>query len=574
MALSPFENECDRIYGEILEKLQRKDDENLRFAPVGTAAEVLRGDNLSLFFRSLLSSLPASQRPRISEGEFACRVEDRALYAFIAILILASCGIDAARKLVERLVVRNDWPVRDSQGRSFGALPAEKDDCWQLFGDWNAVDKFLSKQPYFSTIVLRKREEVKIANPKGLRFPYLEERELAKGSFGEVFAVKIAKGHFFNPRTGKPNDEPIWLARKDYILRSGAQDEREIMQLIMDNQTRNRNILENFGSLEIGTSTYSLFMPRAICDLRRYMVEVNSTRPTNAINRANFKRKANIIRCAAGLAGGLAFLHGGIKSTGFEQLVFYHMDLKPSNILVFNEGEGDQKADIWKLSDFGMSRVKFRRRDQEESPEKNFDRRFVRRTRKAADPSVSATLNRRGEGTYLAPESISSTASMTAESDVWSLGCVISVVFSYLEFGGAEGVEAYSEIRANQAHADGMDRFFLPSSGFSPTQLNPEVKKWHTRLIYAAQLRSAEEGAAVKAILRYLEDNVLAIKQQSRREKAGARAIEAELERACVAYEKLANVVGDTSLPSSPSNDLKASVRGTKLDKFVEPLRR
>ncbi len=520
MATKSYDDLCYEIYEQIYRKLEKRDEERLRFATRGTAKEVLHPENLLRFFRSLL--LP----DRTSMDHFGhsvdtlvTRMNERGLHDFLAILIFATCRVEAARAFTAQLVAANSWPVKDRKGKDLYSLPAEREDLIRLFGNVVAADKFITKQACFCTVVIYKREEVRVQNLEGQRLPYLEEHALAKGSFGKVFKVKIARGHFFDPQERTANLEPEEMARKDYLISSEyrAKGEREIMEKILNSSARKcENILENFGSLEIGPTTYSLFMPLAICDLRAYIMEHHRTRPNTTME------KAKIILAAEGLAGGLNFLHHEMKTSDMEDLVCYHMDLKPSNILIFLETRHGETRNIWKLSDFGMARVKIRHRGHDGDGEKDFNSWFVRR-QKPQDPSLSATLNRRGEGTYLAPESLSSTRAMKTQSDVWSLGCVISVVFAYLE-EGSEGVMKYQDTRMDHTNADGFDRFFLRGNKlFVPTKVHPVVNRWHTRIIDKASQRDPSEGEITKSMLRYLEDKVLVINQEKRNGASGVQ---------------------------------------------------
>jgi len=450
MTTETYEQLCHKIYGQIYQRLQNKDAEHLRFATKGTTKKVLHDNNLLSFFRSLAPPGQTSDEFfGIIEDELIERIYRRNLYDFLAVLIFARCRIESARTFAFELVVQDAWPVQ-RKGKEVGRLPAGREELIDLF-DVADADMFVSTQPCFSAIIIRKREEVRVADPGSQRLPYLEERPLGKGSFGNVVKVRIAKHHFFDPQTKQANTEPLDIARKDYVLSSDfpARGEREIMEKILTSSgLACDNILENYGSLEIGQNTYSLFMPLAICDLRQYMMEVHKTSPKT------IAEKARIIDSAEGLAGGLNFLHTEMKTADKEELVCYHMDLKPSNILIFREERQGKECNIWRLSDFGMARVKLRRKDQGVEREKDFNSWFVRRQAKPSDPSLSATINRRGEGTYLAPESISSARSMGTASDVWSLACVLSVVSTYLE-GGSDAVERYQDSRMDHPKADG-----------------------------------------------------------------------------------------------------------------------
>lgn len=516
MASETFDALCKQVYSQLLNKLERKDDPNLRFATNGTAERVLHSDLLTRLFQSLLIPYQtAAQQFGLTEDELVKRVEDRELHDFLAVLLFSSCGIEAGRIFTKELVARNEWPLKGRvSGNDIHLLPASRDDLLHLFKDGVIVDKFRSSQACFSTVVIRNRQEVIVESLASQRLPYLEEEELGSGSFGKVFKVKIAKGHFKDTRHGTLNDTTMDVARKDYITTAqfDGEKERNMMETILKGSTRKcENILGNYGSLRIGTDGYSLFMPCAICDLSDYMTKYHPTR------RSTVDEKAPIVLAAKGLAEGLDFLHNEMTGPDQQDMVCYHMDLKPSNILIFRDTAYDGGTRfVWKLSDFGMARVKYRKRGQTvEREEMDFNSAFKHRIKPESERSPSGTRNRRGEGTYLPPESLTSTRTMTTASDVWALGCVLSVVFVYLEEGG-EGVENYQMRRLKHADSDGYDRFFVRGRSFQPNHDHPEVKKTHARLVKQAAQRQAEEMHAVQSMLSYLEQRVLVLDQGGR----------------------------------------------------------
>lgn len=506
-----FEEVRKTIYEQIYDELERKDPDRLRFAPKGTARKVLSNHNLGLFFQSLmLPDKTLVEQFGFGVEQLVTRVKERRLRKFLAALLFASCGTAAARTFTSKLVAAEKWPVKDPNGRDVFRLPVERKWLEELFEAVEPTDLFFNRQACFCPVRIRKRENV-FVQPDRERLPYLEEKPLARGSFGEVFVVKVARGHIYDPGTGVSNDKPEEVARKDYEISQDAEasEESDIINTILkESSLKCSNIIESYGSLQIGKSTYSLFMPLAQYDLRAYMKEHFPTKPQTPSERAN------IIRCAQGLAAGLDFLHNKL-STPESRMVCYHMDLKPSNVLVFYEGDESPSKPgrhIWKISDFGMARVKVLRQELDGQKEKLFKGWFQKRPQ-APDSTPSATVNRRGEGTYLAPESRQYIPSMKTGSDVWSLGCILSVVFTYLERGN-DGLEQYQELRAQGP--DGCDRFFLPGASFRPPKLHPAVKNWHSYLIKKAHKRNAAEARIVKFVLRYLENRVLLVDQTKR----------------------------------------------------------
>ncbi|KAL2841864.1 kinase-like domain-containing protein [Aspergillus pseudoustus] len=558
MNMDTYEALHREIYNEIYGKLERKDRETLRFAPVGTAEQVLHADKLRRFFLSLHqpddAALELDQQRGHSERaveKYVARVTERKLHRFLAILIIAGCSITAARAAVVKLVAADTWPIAGSKGRSICSLPVAREELDAIFSqDGIAADKFLGKQAYFCPVILRENEEVRLEEIDYRRLPYLEEHSIGKGSFGHVFSVKIAKGHFYDPTKQSANLKPQEIARKDYELSRDALVERETMKKILSSSSREcPNIVKTIGSLELGSSVYSLFMPKAICDLRAYMIEHHQARPNS------IKERKDLVRCAVGLAGGLNFLHNEMKTPEMEDLVCYHLDLKPSNILIFMEKDpqDSQMRNIWKLSDFGMSRVKIKTSGEGVAREKDVNSWFVRRSQQE-DQSASATRNARGDGTYLAPESTASGRAMRASSDVWSLGCVLSVLFCYMD-GGRDRVIQYAEERMMHDDALGCDTFFLPSRRFRPAKLSPVVHRTHTHLIRGAAERSPREGEIVDFALRYIEKLVLEVDQFKR---SGARQVMTMLENTFRAYQKLDQDepqpphLGLSTRPSSP----------------------
>ncbi|GJN70982.1 hypothetical protein PLICBS_005042 [Purpureocillium lilacinum] len=510
MAAETYDDLCNELYGDIFRRLERREEETLRFVPWGTCRDIFQQNdngNLRRFFRSLATSYQSSRAIfGLSEAAFVERVDERGLLDFLGTLVFATCSIRAARTCVSHLVASDD------PHGSIVRLPASRMQLERLLGSETDADRFISKQGCFCAVVLRKKEEVRIDGTDAPRLPYLEETPLGEGSFGKVFRVRVARGHFHDRHAGPAfghNVEPMDMARKDYIVadKSKAREEYDVMRQILGSTSRNcENIVESLGALEVGTN-YSLFMPLAVCDLRTYMMSGHHISPRTQ------EARAEIIHCAAGLASGLQFLHTGIRTADFDELVCYHMDLNPSNILIFQERADDgSMRRIWKLSDFGMARVKVRRRAAAGDRENDFNSLFVRR-KKVPDPSVSATLNRRGEGTYLPPESISSTASMRTSSDVWALGCVLSVVLTFLETG-AEGVRHYQDARMDHRRADGYDRFFLRGTRFTEPDVHPQVKVWRKVLREKATKRNLTEGHAMSCMLDFLEQSVIRVAQR------------------------------------------------------------
>ncbi|KAJ5402365.1 uncharacterized protein N7487_008261 [Penicillium crustosum] len=492
-----YDNFCKDIYMQIYMRLERRDNMKLRFLPRGSAQKTLHRGNMLRFFRSIiLPKHTAMDQFQLAEEDFVKRIDERELYEFLAILIFASCNIKAARTFTTKLVAKDVWPVLGRSGRAISSLPAGREELMELFSDKVSTDQFITKQACLYPVVIRRGEEVQIQTTEEQHLPYLEEQLLERGAICGLYKVRIAKGHFYDAKTRSANLEAVEVVRKDHIIdrRFPAKRCHQLMEILAFSGRRCNNIIQVYGSLRVN-STCSLFMPLAICDLWTYMMEPTS-RPYTTM------QKADIISSAVGLTHGLDFLHNGMKSSN---MICYHMNIRPRNILIFRGAQSGRTRYIWKLSDFYLSHVV--------TPHLGKGGKAGEGSNWSDDGEL--VLNRQVEGSYLGPESLSLTPSMTAKSDVWSLGCVISIVFAYLE-GGGEGVTQYGETRSRHHASDGYSRFFVRGKGLTPFEINPEVTSWHTNLIDKAHQRDPREGEGAEFMLRYLENRVFEPTQAKR----------------------------------------------------------
>ncbi|KAI1470129.1 kinase-like protein [Daldinia caldariorum] len=530
---SPSYNDVHKdIYGQIHEKLERKDISGRRFATVGTTQAVLSPYNLKRLFGTLVptdDSWETHFGPGVTADLLATRIEERKLHNFLAILIYARCSTESLKYFTRELLTSpldsNGWPIAYNEETTLDRLPATRGQLEQILGADNGPDinSFMDMQPCFCPIVLY-GGDVQSADGKNQRLPYMtDEEEIGMGSYGVVYRVVIAKGHLVNKYTSMANSEPLPMARKDFEKNGHFQKELETMKQILSTPRKSRNIVETFGSLQLNDNIFSLFMPLAECDLRVWM----RNNPPPILD----SEKADILGCMSGLADGLEFLHSEIKDSNGNRMVCYHMDLKPANILVFYDKEHGKM--VWKISDFGMSRVKVSH-NHTDTVDRDISVLFDRRR---GDTSVSGTVNRRLEGTYLAPESSISVRNMNEKSDIWSLGCVIDVVITYISEGQG-GIDTFADERATVSRSSGAgdkDHFFLISRSRIPKP-HPAIKAHHKHLIKQANFRNPDEGKVMKEVLNYIEEKVLEL-DPKRREPA--RRVRDELLDTSAAYRQL-----------------------------------
>ncbi|KAJ5897090.1 uncharacterized protein N7473_006489 [Penicillium subrubescens] len=519
---------CKGLRADLKKCFEQCDRTTPKFAPRGTAETLLRGLKLLQFFNCL--SLPEVAIQALDppyEETLARRLSEKRLHDFLAILIYSECEIEAVQHFVINLLVRESWAAERC------SLPTSGETLMELFEDTIATDKFLTQQAIFCPAVLVVGMEVLIPNVEGRRLPYVKEQIIGKGSFGTVFKTAIAEGHIHDPYF---NDFTRWttqVARKDFNIRTDLESRRstaahEIMTTILSLRKENDNVLTSLGAFCIGSLTYSLFMPLATYNLGQYMMVSQPMRPDSRNQRVAF------IKNAQGLANGLDFLHTRLKTKEGDDLVCYHVDLKPENILlIFSEKTPGDDICTWKISDFAMSYVKYRRQGEEQGTVIDLRSRFTRNLEQnSQDSPASRAEGRLGEATCLAPECMETFPIISTSSDVWSLGCVISIVFTYLD-DGAQGVTKYAAKRAAHSKANGCDRFFI--RGRNNPRPHPAIKTWHSQLIKRAKNRSRGEGKEVELILRFLENDVF--QEQSKR--CDARSLEQKLSKALGTYEEL-----------------------------------
>ena len=268
-------------------------------------------------------------------------------------------------------------------------------------------------------------------------------------------------------------------------------------------------------SLERGNS-YSLFFDLAKYSLWDYFEDSNVSITTLEQKRAVFSR-------TIGLAGALAYLHDELflASTG-EQLCCYHLDLKPHNILVFEDGGNI----TWKVSDFGISQIKrisaSRTHSESSHPTSLLNKIF----RPESVDYSSGVETPRDAGTYTAPEARHKMEKVTRASDVWSLGSVLTLVLAFME-DQRNGIKDFKDARMKGKEDDLFYDKSSPMYGTeSRSSLRPSVRVRLDFLEENAKKRSKAEGEAVGMASDLIRNRMLL---PNPRDRATAKQVESEL---------------------------------------------
>lgn len=339
------------------------------------------------------------------------------------------------------------------------------------------------------------------------------------------------------------------------------------MKKFIQADKHHENILVTKASLQ-WAGTYSLFFDLAKYNLWEYFHDENmSMLPT---------QKAMVFGQCIGLAGALAFLHHDLflNDCSSEQLQCYHLDLKPQNILLFEREEphGRHGNYIWKISDFGISKIKHCKRrgsDELSSHHVSFLEMIFRPKKPIDDPNDSSGVdNSRYGGTYAAPEARFESDRVTRKSDVWSLGCLITLVLTFLE-SGTIGIEDFGNSRV---HGRDNDRFFeskLPLIGTEAVdELHPSVPKWLDGLVAKAHERSELEGKAVEKTKQYVLESMLLADQEKRHD---AKQVEDKLKGIQLRYPKSIETLSKPGKHPQESPSGATNTWGEKIMDFVIP---
>ncbi|KAI9934575.1 hypothetical protein MW887_000191 [Aspergillus wentii] len=507
MADGTLDSLC-RSFTDRLEDRVKTNHNGEAFFPRGTAEEVLRNSQKKLkSLLSILLDIPVADTVRLSE------LVTETLSNILAILLSLKEGLEILQQFSQLLPSETNLPgsplsITDDE------LPISRETARRIFP--LCGNEFYEKQFHFCPVVLNENERVIYNNDKGrCPLPYLQQESIASGAFGKVWKVNIAGNHVRSDRGRLSNSTPVALARKDFKITrlEGFEIEEKTLRNIMNQPTRHDSITLAKAILQ-HEDVFSIFFPLATCDLWHYLSKSSESRKPS-----DMPEKRTIFHRGVTLAGALAFLHGEFKNTEtFQDLSCYHLDLKPHNILVFDAGTPLEK---WKITDFGISRVKSRKMNGGKRINLQLDTPWIKKTSSLRPIDAELTSRPRGEGTYLPPEYADERGQVSWTSDIWSYGCILSLVLSFID-GGAGSVLSFSQKRA-EANPDG-DLFFVSRRG--KPQPSPAVNEWFDKLKANSRVRGEIEHEIFCQTLDVLRKDSLSLDPKSRK---SARAIEIKL---------------------------------------------
>lgn len=224
--------------------------------------------------------------------------------------------------------------------------------------------------------------------------PYTEMpgAEVGAGSFGIVFRAQDTKTRTMVAikRIGE-----IYNIKKQITVR------KELSMLEICDHPNIVKLLDAYQISDQPEVFYLVMEPWAPYTLTKFLRQSDSQRCRDSpwFTPGSHRTERQVIRIFRGLADGLCYLHDkSIK----------HKDLKPDNILLYDDGRRDIRPII---ADLGISKI------------------F-----KSGNP----TDDMKTTYAYRAPEQVASTGS-TLRSDVWQLGCCFALLLAVFRHGSAGG---------------------------------------------------------------------------------------------------------------------------------------
>lgn len=166
------------------------------------------------------------------------------------------------------------------------------------------------------------------------------------------------------------------------------------------------------------------------------------------------------------LADALDYLHTGIQTSEGEQLVCWHMDLAPTNILIFNYNDDSSRhpVGIWKITDFSSSNL------------------ITGNGRPLLTPPQLS------DGAHVAPEIHKRNEALIGKScDIWSFGCILFDILLGHCFGGESGLA--------------VSRYYFEEHELGDIiRLAPDVSKYLVKSISDTQTVSLCKGLVSTAL--------------------------------------------------------------------------
>ncbi|USP74044.1 serine threonine kinase [Curvularia clavata] len=452
-----------------VENVAENEKPSHRLLPRAELVRILNYRSLQLLFMELLSGAPL---PGETE-RFVIRRIDATLGRPSRMLLLAMFLYENREELLSLYLEWLDALLDDNPADYDHVIPSDDSipfttETLYISGVPERHHRYIfENQAIFKPVTLQQLAHHRINN--GERLPFIGRQEPIKpGSSGDVMKAKIAHGHWeieadhdFVP--GNPNHPKVVAlkifkdvgtvrnmneATRDFIM------ELNILKELRNSEIKHDTILLDLGSITVLGENKTPISHCLIFDLASF--SLNDYLRNQDLAQGHVKQ-SHLLQKLVDIVEALSFLH--------DRLDTLHLDIKPDNILIFeNGGIGSQYDQIWKLSNFGLARkITARQRD----------------TSSQALTATSSALARpavRPAGIYQAPEiHEQDTSQARRRTDVWSVGCVTLMVLALMVEGSKAVISLESSLLVHFLDDDSRHPLFY---------IRNDTYKWKYRMAY------------------------------------------------------------------------------------------
>lgn len=343
------------------------------------------------------------------------------------------------------------------------------------------LDNYRSARMLFDLPVFRTGVSWTCNYPEDVRFPFLDDHKHGEGSFGEVYKFKIHPSYQVLNSVSTQNDwvenkkeagdpdhdlyvvlltspQPIF-ARKVLRKKSTSRQDwsLEKSMLRMMSLQKHPNIIELLFVYEWRDQFIFVF-PFVEQNLHEVLHRGWHPPTTLGHDRNDLESHWLWVQMVR-VADALQTIHQPPKNAAYKDykglLIGFHFDLKPTNILVKNDGS-------LQITDFGQSLIKIVDQD-----------------------SMTYGIHRGGSPIYQAPEARPTIAISESNDDgqihrsydIWSLACIMLEVLVFILDEGTSGLESFEKQRREEP----LQGTFY--TGGTETKLKPSVQRLLDRYI-------------------------------------------------------------------------------------------
>ncbi|WAO91723.1 Protein kinase domain-containing protein [Fusarium falciforme] len=458
-----------------METLYKQLKQLMRTCPLeGRLAKFIPADELDkITLAHIQAGLPT--RRRFFSSCISDKVAAEAKRIFCVLVLMEESA--AMEQLINEGITDEDLPLcrngDDSDDSEYNVLASvsgnKRFPSSMSWGEGDKVDNFLKKQWVVQAPILDKPGLHFVLEPE-CALPLTEcETELAQGGMGVVHKAKLhpAHQHLF------PADAEAYVAIKEFHKKEDFTREKNNLDIIQ--RLQNGHLIPLLASCERGSSYYLLFPWANGGTLRDFWGEHDCKPRTTGLIRWALEQ-------ILGLVDGIRALHNhNIR----------HGDIKPQNILVFEEHQGANLATLV-LADMGVSKFH----------------------KEATDLRNSATMTAESTVSYEAPEADDDQRNNRPRPrryDMWSAGCMFLEFTVWLVYDFA-AVNGFHKKRKDQNDPVSPGNFFSREPGQS-TGIHPAVTE---AVRHLREHPLCKHGTALGDLVTVINDRLLQIKPGDR----------------------------------------------------------